>query len=136
MYESYNLKMASKKRFPKETLAKIQKDKIFGIRAGTNSTHRIIGIWAVVVQDRVFVRSWSLKRNGWWRTFLEAPEGAIQIRGREIPIRAVFTKSDRLKDAIDDAYLAKYATPGSIKYARDLGRAKSRATTTELVPRS
>ncbi len=31
-------------------------------------------------------------------------------------------------------YLEKYTTPGSIKYARDTGRAKSRATTTELVP--
>ena len=32
------------------------------------------------------------------------------------------------------AYLEKYDTPGSLKYARDMGRAKSRATTTELVP--
>jgi hypothetical protein len=39
-----------------------------------------------------------------------------------------------LKDAIDEAYLAKYDTQGSIRYARDLGREKSRATTTELVP--
>jgi hypothetical protein len=35
---------------------------------------------------------------------------------------------------VDRAYLAKYNTPASLKYARDLGRAKSRATTTELVP--
>jgi hypothetical protein len=41
-----------------------------------------------------------------------------------------------LKDAVSRAYLEKYSTPGSIKYARDLGRAKSRATTTELVPLS
>jgi hypothetical protein len=39
-----------------------------------------------------------------------------------------------LKDTVSRAYLAKYDTPGSIKYARDLGRAKSRDTTTELVP--
>ena len=32
------------------------------------------------------------------------------------------------------AYLEKYHTPGSIKYARDWGRAKSKTTTTELVP--
>jgi len=38
------------------------------------------------------------------------------------------------KDAIDEAYLEKYDTRGSIQYARDLGRAKSRATTTELIP--
>jgi hypothetical protein len=40
----------------------------------------------------------------------------------------------RLNDAIDRAYLAKYNTPGSLKYARDLGSRKSRATTIELVP--
>jgi hypothetical protein len=46
----------------------------------------------------------------------------------------VQTRSERLKEAIDRAYLEKYHTPGSVKFARDLGRAKSRATTTELVP--
>jgi hypothetical protein len=46
----------------------------------------------------------------------------------------VRTKSDRLKDAVDRAYLEKYNTSASLKYARDLGGAKSRATTTELVP--
>jgi hypothetical protein len=53
---------------------------------------------------------------------------------REISVRAVRTRSERLKDAVSRAYVEKYNTPGSIKYARDLGRAKSRATTTELVP--
>ena len=44
------------------------------------------------------------------------------------------TRSEQLKDAVDRAYLEKYKSPGEIKYARDLGRAKSRAATTELVP--
>ena len=90
----------------------------------------------MVVEDRVFVRSWSLKPRSWYRTFLGEPCGAIQVAGREIAVRAVRTRSERLKSAVDRAYLEKYKTPGSIKFARDLGRAKSRATTTELVPRS
>lgn len=80
------------------------------------------------------MRSWSLKRRSWYRTFLEEPRGAIEITGREIPVRAVHTRSKRLKDAIDRAYLKKYSAAWSTKYARDLARAKSRATTTELVP--
>ena len=44
------------------------------------------------------------------------------------------TRSERLKAAVDRAYLEKYNTPGSIKYAHDLGGEMSRATTTELVP--
>jgi hypothetical protein len=103
------------------------------IRAGTKP-HRFIGIWAVVVKGRVFVRSWSVKPGGWYRTFLEDPRGAIEVEGREIPVRAVRARSERLNDAVDGAYLEKYNSPGSLKYARDLGRAKSRATTTELVP--
>ena len=48
--------------------------------------------------------------------------------------RSPWPRSERLKDAIDRAYLEKYCTPGSIHFARDLGRKKSRETTTELVP--
>ena len=125
--------MKEKPRFASEVVDSIRDGKILGIRAGTKP-HRFIGIWAVVVERRVFVRSWSLKPRSWYRTFLEEPRGAINVDGREIPVRAVQTRSERLKKAVDQAYLNKYTTPGSIKYARDLGRAKSRATTTELVP--
>jgi hypothetical protein len=127
--------VSRKRRFSAKILAALRERKGLRIRAG-DGPHRFIGIWVVVVEDRVFVRSWSLKRNGWWRTLLDDPRGAIEVGGREIKVRAVFTKSERLMDAIDEAYLATYNTPGSLKYARDLGRAKSRATTTELVPLS
>jgi len=127
------MKIKRKRRFSKAILAAIRDGHILGIRAGTQP-HRFIGIWAVVVEGRVFVRSWSVKPRSWYRNFLEEPRGAIQVAEREIAVRAVRTRSERLKDAINRAYLQKYNTPGSIKYARDLGRAKSRATTTELVP--
>jgi hypothetical protein len=127
--------MAAKRTFGENVVASIRDGKILGIRAGMGP-HRVIGIWAVVVEGRVFVRSWSLKPRSWYRTFLEEPRGIIMVDGREIPVRAVQTRSERLKDAVDRAYLEKYHTPGSIKYARDLGRAKSRNTTTELVPLS
>jgi hypothetical protein len=126
--------MRAKRRFADGILAAIRDGKILGIRAGTRP-HRVIGIWAVVVERRVFVRSWSLKPRSWFRTFLEDPRGIIAVAGRTIAVRAVHTRSERLKDAIGRAYLEKYNTPGSVKFARDLGRAKSRATTTELVPR-
>jgi hypothetical protein len=125
--------MKTKRHFPDKILAAIRDGKILGIRAGA-APHRFIGIWAVVVEGRVFVRSWSLKPRSWYRTFLKEPRGAIMVGEREIPIRAMSTRSERLKDAVSRAYLEKYNTPGSIKYARGLGRAKSRATTTELAP--
>ncbi|HEY2930161.1 MAG TPA: DUF2255 family protein [Acidobacteriota bacterium] len=126
--------MKAKRSFPRDILAAIRDSKILGIRAGTQP-HRFIGIWVVVVEGRVFVRSWSLKQRSWYRTFLTEARGVVQVDGRQIPVRAVRTRSERLKDAVDRAYLEKYNTPGSIKYARGLGRAKSRATTIELVRR-
>jgi len=53
---------------------------------------------------------------------------------REIPVRAVHTRSERLKDLVSQAYKGKYNTPGSVYYVKDMSRRKSRDTTTELVP--
>jgi hypothetical protein len=125
--------MKAQQRFDKDTVAALHEGKALKIRAGPEP-HRFIGIWVVVVEGRAFVRSWSLKPRSWYRTFLKDPRGAIQIAGREIAVRAVRTRSERLKGAVDRAYLEKYNTPGYLKYARDLGRPKSRATTTELIP--
>lgn len=127
--------MKAGRRFSDEVLAAIRDGQLIGLRAGTKP-HRFIALWAVVVERRVFVRSWGHKPNSWHRVFLSEPRGTIQVAGHEIAVRAIQTRSERLKDAVDRAYRAKYTTPGSIRYARDLGRAKSRATTTELVPRA
>jgi len=125
--------MRTKKRFTNEILETIRKDKIVGIRAG-RGPHRIIGIWAVVVGGRVFVRSWGLKPRSWWRMFLEDPYGSIFIADLEFPIRAVQTRSERLKDLVSLAFREQYNTPGSIQYVKEMSRKKSRETTTELVP--
>ena len=127
--------MKTTRRFPKVILDGIKKEKIIGIRAGTNSAHRIIGIWAVVVERRVFVRSWSVKPRSWWRTFLEDPHGIIVVGGKEVPIRAIQTRSERLKDLVSAAYKEKYNKPGDIQYVKDMSRKKSQDTTTELVLR-
>ena len=125
--------MTQKRRFSKEIVSAIRDGKILGIRAGTKP-HRIIGIWVVVVKGRVFVRSYSLKPRSWYRTFLEEPRGVIEVNGQEIPVRAVFTRSERLKTAVDGAYRGKYNTPGSLHFVKGFKQKKRRDTTTELVP--
>ena len=126
--------MAPKRGFPKEVLAAIRDGKILGIRAGSNP-HRIIGIWAVVVENRVFVRSWSLKQRSWYRTFQEDPVGVIEVDDRQIPVRAVFTRSERLKAAVDRAYAEKFNTKGSLHFVEGFREKTRRDTTTELCPR-
>jgi hypothetical protein len=128
------LNLKKKRKFSKRILDSVHKNKMIGILAGTEP-HRFIGIWAVVVEDRVFVRSWSLKARSWYRTFLKNPLGFITVDSKEIAVRATQIRSDRIRKAVDVAYLAKYNTPGSIRYAKDLGRVRSRETTTELLPR-
>jgi len=93
-----------------------------------------IGIWVVVVNDRAFIRSWSVKPDAWYRPFLKEPRGSIQVAGHEIAICAVPIRDKRIRDAVDRAYLEKYSAPGSLKYAKDLGSTKSGATTIELLP--
>ena len=127
----------TKLRFSIEVLDVVRKEKIIGIRAGRESTHRVIGVWVVVVEGRVFIRSWSMKPRSWWRTFVEDPYGSLFVGNDEIPIRAIQTRtrSERLKDLVSQAYKEKYNTPGSIQYVKEMSRKKSRDTTTELVPR-
>jgi hypothetical protein len=119
--------------FPEGVVDELHTGKILGIRAGS-APHRFIGVWMVVVEGRLFIRSWSLKPRSWYRTFLVDPVGAITIGDREFRVRAVQTRSERLKDAVSAGYAAKYNTPASKKYVRDLSGPTSRGTTTELVP--
>ena len=128
--------MKPKPQFTDETLATINKDRILGIRAGEESHHRVIGIWVVVVDRRVFVRSYTMKPGGWWRTFLEDPYGEIFVskRKRGIKVRAAQTRSEKLKDAVSAAYKEKYNTRGSVGYVEEMSRSPLRDTTTELVP--
>jgi hypothetical protein len=111
----------------------IRESSVLGIRAGTKP-HRFIAIWCVVVDGRVFVRSWSIKPQSWYRTFLEEPRGTIRIGSRKLTVRAVQTRSERLKDAVDRAYKEKYNTPGSLLFVRGFRLKKRRDTTTELLP--
>jgi hypothetical protein len=122
-------------RLPLRLVAAIDQSKILGIRAGARSDHRFTGVWPVVVQGRVFVRSWSLKPDGWFRTFLDDPRGSISIGERRVRIRAVRIRSERLRDAVEKAYAAKYPTPGSRKFVVGFRAARRREATIEFVPR-
>jgi hypothetical protein len=123
------------RRFSKPVLDAIDATKYLRLQAGVDG-HRFIAIWVVVVNDRVFIRSWNDKPTGWSRAFEAEPRGAIQTStGREIRIRARKARGERLMKAIEAAYGAKYNTPASRKYVVGFRRPRRRATTTELVPR-
>lgn len=117
---------------PPGWLATVRSARRVAIRAGS-AAHRFTSLWAVVVGDRVFVRSWSVKPRSWYRTLLVEPHGVLQLKEREVGFRSVHTRSEVVKAAVDQAYVLKYDHPGDIPYVKDMTGPKSRATTTELV---
>lgn len=125
--------MKAKSVFPEEILSGLKESKGFHIRAGMGR-HRFIGLWFVVVKNRIFIRSWSVKPTGWYRKFLVQPRGAIQVGKIKIAVCAMPITNKSLRDVVDRAYLEKYSTGWEQKYAKDLVSEKSRATTVELVP--
>lgn len=124
------------RRFSRRIVSAIDESKILGVRAGARSAHRFVGIWAVVVDGRVFARSWTHKPGGWYSTFLEDPLGTLQVGERHIRIRAVPVRGNRVRDAVEHAYAKKYSTPGSAKYVRGFRAPRRRETTMEFLPAS
>src|SRR5436190_9579255 len=106
------------KRLSRLVIATADAASIMGIRAGARSAHRFIGVWPIVVKGRLFARSWTMKKSGWYQSFLDDSLGVIQVGDRELHIRAVRVKSEPIRDAIDDAYAEKYDTKASEKYVR------------------
>jgi len=123
------------KRLSRPVIAAADAAKIMGIRAGAKSDHKFIGVWPVVVDGRLFARSWTSTKGGWYQSFLEDPLGVIQVGDREVRVRAVRVKSERVRDKIEDAYAEKYNTKASQKYVRGFRTERRRSTTTEFVPR-
>jgi len=123
------------KRLSRPVIAAADAAGIMGIRAGARSEHRFIGVWPIVVSGRLLARSWTLKRGGWYQSFLDDPLGVIQVGDRQLRIRAVRVKSERIRDAMDAAYAEKYATKASQKYVRGFRSSRRRDTTIEFVRR-
>jgi hypothetical protein len=119
-------------RFRRGTLATIAATKYLYLRAG--ETHRFIPVWVVLVGDRVLVRSWNDKRDGWYRAFLRAKRGTIRLAERMVVVRASPVRSARLIEGADHAYQEKYTTKANQKYVRGFRAPRRRATTLELLP--
>ena len=130
------MKRAPRRRFSRAVSTVIDKSKILGVRAGLRSPHRFTGIWIVVVDGRVFARSWTRRPDGWRAAFLEDPLGVIEVGSRRIRIRAVPARGERMRDAVERAYAQKYVTPASRNVRFEgFGRLGARETTIEFVPR-
>lgn len=125
--------MATNADFSDAHVAALHRAKIIGVRAG--STHRYTGVWVVVADGRVFVRSWNDKPTGWFRAFKAEPDGTIQVEGQEIPVRTRPVRSARILGAVTAAFGEKYHTPGSRKWVEGFAEPAREQTTLEVLLR-
>jgi hypothetical protein len=124
--------MPKDEKFADDVIDAARKAKILGVRAGTE--HRYTGVWVVVVDDRIFARSWNDKPTGWFRAFRKEPRGMIQIGKLEVPVRAQVPRSTRIRDAVTAAFSKKYNTKGSQKWVDGFAEPERVATTVEFLP--
>ena len=124
--------MLKEARFTDEVIEAFRRAKILGVRAGTE--HRYTGVWVVVVDGRVFVRSWNDKPTGWFRAFRKQPGGTIQVGGLEVTVRARLVRSARIRDAVTAAFGEKYNTKASLKWVEGFAEPARALTTLEFLP--
>ena len=118
--------------FAKEVAEVFRSAKIMGVRAGTE--HRYTGVWVVVVEGRVFARSWNDKPTGWFQAFRKQASGTVQVGELELPVRGKVVRSARLRDAVTVAFGEKYPTKGSRKWVEGFAEAERVVNTIEFSP--
>jgi len=118
--------------FEGDVVEEFRKAKIMGVRAGTE--HRYTGVWVVVVDKRVFARSWNDKATGWFQAFRKEPRGTVQVGALELPVRGKVVRSARLRDAVTVAFGEKYPTKGSRKWVEGFADPARVANTIEFIP--
>ena len=124
--------MPKNDRFDSEVVDAFRKAKIMGVRAGTE--HKYTGVWVVVVEDRVFARSWSDKPTGWFQAFQKQRSGMVQVGDLEVSVRGKSVRSARIRDAVTAAFGEKYPTKGSRKWVEGFAEPARVANTIEFVP--
>ncbi len=123
--------MSKETKLDKAAVEALRIAKIIGVRAGNE--HRYTGVWVVVVEGRVFARSWNDKPTGWFRAFKSEPKGTIQVGKLEISVKGKAVRSARLREAITEAFAAKYNTKGSRHWIEGFAEEHRLLTTMEFV---
>lgn len=116
-----------------KALSYIKENNLIGIKAGL---HRLtfLEIWMVVVEDRIFARSWGLAEKSWYNTFLKSSEGQIQCGNTVYNIQALIPDDlDQITDEINNAYIEKYNFGDNSKYAIGITKGDHIGKTMEFI---
>jgi hypothetical protein len=122
------------KHFDQEILDFIRLNNLIGIKAG-NQRETFLNIWMVVVNNRVFARSWAFSERSWYNTFMSSPGGQIQYGSSVVDIKAGIPEwNEELNNQINQAYLDKYDNGGNSFYARGIIKPEHILKTMEFMP--
>ena len=85
----------------------IRSNNLIGIKAGSERKH-FLEIWMVVVDNRIFARSWGQAEKSWYNSFLLNDQGFIQCGDAIYEIKARIPENAKeLTEQINKAYLDK-----------------------------
>lgn len=114
-------------------IAYINSNNLIGIKAGFDRPN-FLNIWMVVVDNRIFARSWGFAEKSWYNSFLQNPSGQIKCGDNIFPIKAfVPVDNDLIAEKINQAYLAKYNSGHNIEYAKGIVRKEHINKTMEFI---
>jgi hypothetical protein len=122
-------------KFSKAFLKCINETQITSMRAGKDRT-KFTGIWMVVVNGRLFGRSYYGANRSWYNAFLEGNEGDIKCGKEIIPIKGVKPADvSAITEAINKAYAKKYLIKAyNKKWVDGLCEPERVARTIEFIP--
>jgi hypothetical protein len=99
------------------------------VRRSDGTLTRWTPIWAVVVGEDVYVRTWQRRETGWYGGALRNGTARIRVPGAETEV-GVESVVRTCRAAVDGAYEAKYGGAG----ARTMITEEAAASTLRLVP--
>lgn len=121
--------------FKQNILDFINTNNLIGIKAGS-ARETFLNIWMVVVDERIFARSWGFSERSWFNTFSEDPYGQLKCGDTISDIRAeVPVWNESLNERINQAYLAKYNKGQNSFYAKGIVQPEHVAKTMEFILR-
>ena len=96
------------KQFEASVLEAFKAEEFIRIQAGSQP-HAPLSVWAVVVNEQVYARSFSRSAHSWYDTLRAEPVATVSVGNHTFQARALPENDPQINQQINEAYAAKYA---------------------------
>lgn len=115
-----------------ELLAYIKGNTLIGIKGGA-SDRAFLDIWMVVVDRKIFARSWGMSSRSWFTAFCEQGVGQIKFGNQVVDVAGKTIVDSETNASISKAYKAKYTQKENEFYVDAITESKYNDYTMEFV---